>query len=279
MIVVRVENLGQRLCQILLLHCLVIIPLVKGIQRKIIDGLRIPDAQRVHKAVAVAHDRHVVGDGLDGAVALLPEHDPSVCRLIGGHVAAEVHLLGVLGPAKLKRVAVLEPVVRNLHLIAVADLLLEHPVAVADAAAVGGIVQGCEGVQETCRKASEAAVAQSRIRLLVLDLVDVKAELCEGLLHRRKGLQVDQVVAEGAAHQELHGEVVQGLRVRLLKCLLGSHPVVDDLILQSIGGCLKHLLLCGLRHLSAVHGADVVLHAPLEEVLVESQLHFFHSSP
>ena len=78
-------------------------------------------------------------------VALLDEAVAAVL-VVDAHVAAELDLGGVLGAADLEGVAVLQPLVRNLHLEAVLNFLLEHAVAVADSTAVGRVAQGCQRI-------------------------------------------------------------------------------------------------------------------------------------
>ena len=170
MIVIGIENLHDGFCQILLFHCLLIIAPVKGIQLEGSDGLRIPDAQGIDHIVSVTDHRQVIGDCPDGLIPLLDEIVPSIPAL-STDISAEFDLHGILGAADFKGVAVLQPVIRHLHLVSVLNLLLEHSVAVADAAAVGRIAQGRQRIQETCCQPSQAAVSKSRIRLLVLNYI------------------------------------------------------------------------------------------------------------
>ena len=89
----------------------------------------------------------------------------------------------MLRTLQLERIAVLQPVVRHLALETVLDLLLEHTVGIADAAAVSVVAARCERVEEAGGQSSETAVAESRIRLLVLKHVDVEPELLQSLAH------------------------------------------------------------------------------------------------
>ena len=184
-------------------------------------------------------------------------------------MAIEMYMLGILIPAELQGISVGEPVVRHLLLIAVYDLLLEHTVMITDAAAVGGIVESRQRIQEACCQSAQTAVAQSRVGLLVLNGVDLEAQLLEGLLDGFISHQVDGVVAESAAHQEFHRHIDQGLGILLFKCLLCLHPAVNDLILQGQGGRLEDLLVGGFFHCAAIHGSYIVFHTSLEQVFVE----------
>ena len=184
-------------------------------------------------------------------------------------MAIEMYMLGILIPAELQGISVGEPVVRHLLLIAVYDLLLEHTVMITDAAAVGGIVESRQRIQEACCQSAQTAVTQSRVGLLVLNGVDLEAQLLEGFLDGFIGHQVDGVIAECAAHQEFHGQIDQGLGILLFKCLLCLHPAVNDLILQGQGGRLEDLLVGGFFHCAAIHGSYIVFHTSLEQVFVE----------
>ena len=183
MVIVGVKHLHDISCQILLLHRLLVVALVKGIELEALDRLRIPDAQCVHNAVAVAHDGEVKRNRLHGLIALLEEVISAIFIRAHIYITAKLDDLCVLGAAQLKRIAVLQPVVGNLHLIAVADLLLEHTVTVTDAAAVCRVAQSCKGIKEACRKTSQAAVTQCCVRLHVLDHIQIQSQLFKRFLH------------------------------------------------------------------------------------------------
>ena len=106
MIVVGIENLYNRLCQVFLLYSLLVVALVKGIQAEGIDRFRIPDSQRIHHIVAVANDRHIIRHGTDGLVSLLNEMLSAVIP-DRSDVTAELHLRSILRTADLKRITVL----------------------------------------------------------------------------------------------------------------------------------------------------------------------------
>ena len=263
-VILGIKNITDRPGQSFLLHGLLVVALVEGLQREVDDGLGVPDPQSIYEAVAIADDGHVIGHSLDGPVIGLLEHGAAARAGIGYHAAIEMDVLGILGPAQLQGIAVLKPVVRNFLLEAVHDLLLEHTVVIADAGTVGGIVQGRQRIEEAGCQSSQTAVAQSRIGLLVFDGIDLEAQFLEGFLDGAVGHQVDGVVAEGAAHEEFHGHIYDCLGILIFECPLGLHPAVDDLILQCQSGSLKDHLLCGFLHGAAVHGPYVVFYASLE---------------
>ena len=131
-VVVGIEHVHQVPGQILLLNRLAVVTLVKSVQTEACHGLRIPDTQGIHNAVAVSHDGKIVGNGSHCLITLLHEMISAVLVAVYGHVAAEFHHLGILGPAQFKRIAVRQPVVRHLDLETVLNLLFEHTVTVAD---------------------------------------------------------------------------------------------------------------------------------------------------
>ena len=184
--------------------------------------------------------------------------------------------LGVLGSAQFERIAVLKPVVRNFLLIAVHDLLLEHAVMITDAAAVSGVIEGCQRIKEAGSQTAETAVAQSCVGFLILNGVQLKAELFESIFDRLIGHQVDRIVAESAAHQEFHGQVDQPLGILVVKRLLSAHPAVNDLVLEGQGRSLEHLLFRCFLHCAAVHRTYIVLYASLEKVFVKFDSRSFY---
>ena len=93
------------------------------------------------------------------------------------YIATEFNRFRILRSTQFKRIAIHQPVIGNLYLITVADLLLEHTITITDTAAVCGISKSCQGIQETCCQTSQSTVTQCCIRLLVLDQVQIQSQL------------------------------------------------------------------------------------------------------
>ena len=106
MVVIRVEHLGDGSREVLLFHGSLIVAAVKRIQAEARNGLRIPDAKRVHNVIAVAHNREIVGNRTDRLVVLLVEAGLAVLHA-GRDIAAELDLAGILVTLNLKGIAVL----------------------------------------------------------------------------------------------------------------------------------------------------------------------------
>ena len=116
-VVVRVEHLREVFGEHLRLDRLHVGALVEVGEVELVHRLRAPEAERVD-GVGVADDRQVVGDALHLLGALPdPPGTPAVLHVL--HAAAELDDLRVLGTRELPRIAVLEPVVRLLDLLAV----------------------------------------------------------------------------------------------------------------------------------------------------------------
>ena len=221
MVIVRVKHLYDIAGKVLLLHCLLIITLVERVQTKVHNGLRIPDTKGIYDVVVVSQDRHIVGNRLNRLVSLMDEAVGSCSGIIfHTDISAEMYFLGIFRTAQFEGVSVLQPVIRNLNLESVLDLLLEHTVMITDAASVSTVVQCRQRIQEAGCQTAETAVAQSRIRLLVLDHVQIQSQLLQSLFHLIVGGKVEKIVSQGAAHQELHGHVVYDLGILLFKSIL-----------------------------------------------------------
>ena len=158
----------------------------------------------------------------------------------------------VLRAAKLERITVFQPLIRHLHLVAVFNFLLEHTIMVTDAAAVSRITKRCQGIQKTCCQTPQTAVSKCRIRLLILNRIEVKTQLFQCFLHCFFRTQVDDIVTKRTSHQKLHRKVIYLLCACLVKLLLSCNPVVDNHILDRIGHSLEYLLRCRLVDRSAV---------------------------
>ena len=169
-IVVRIKNLYDILCKILLFHCLVIITAVERIQLEVYDRLRIPDTKCIYHMIIVAYDWIIIRNCHNRLIILLFEMNIACLVVIFyTDISTETHFFGILRSSKLKRITIFEPVIRGLYLIAIFDLLLEHTVTVTDTAAISCVSECCKGIQEAGCQTAKTAITKCRIRFLVLD--------------------------------------------------------------------------------------------------------------
>ena len=116
--------------------------------------------------------------------------------LVGAHlgVPSELHHHGAFWPGNLPRVPKAQPLVGDLHLPAVTDLLVEHPELVADAVAYGRDAERGHGIEKAGRKAPQTTIAQPGFLFLVNQLLQVQAQLLHRLAHLGVDAQVDEIV-------------------------------------------------------------------------------------
>ena len=145
MIVLRIEDLGNGLCHGLVLRGLQV--LAPGEQGHIhrLGGPGVPQPQDIHMLRAVAGDLHVAGHGLDHRGVLIDDVQVAVVPELP-HGAAEADLLGLRGLWHQPGRTQVLPVVRQLYLLALHDLLLEDAQLVADGIAGGRDLQRSHGV-------------------------------------------------------------------------------------------------------------------------------------
>ena len=270
MVIIRVQDLDDIPCKVLLLDSLLIITLIEGIQLEVVDGFCIPYTECIDHMVVIADDRDIKRNCQYGLIVLLDESVAAgLLVVLNADISAELDLTGIFRSLQLEGISVLQPVIRSLDLVAVLDLLLEHTIAVSDSAAVCRVAQRRQGIQETCSKSSQAAVSKCRVSLLILHLINVQSQIFEGCLDLFVSGQIDQGVAQCASHQELHGHVVQKLRVILLHLLGRCHPVINNDVLDSVGDCLEDLLLVRIFERLAEERTQVVLNGFLESCPVK----------
>ena len=236
---------------------------VEGVEVEVLGvGLGRPQAQLVHDLAAKADDGHVIGDGADDLAALLGE--PEVAVLLVAHdLAAKAHQHRAAVLAGLPGESVGEPVVGTLDLTAALDVLAEEAVAVAHAVAVAGDALVGHGVEEARGQAAQAAVAQARVDLLAANLLEVGAHGLDALGHEVADAEVDQIVVEQRADEELEGEVVDLLLVLGVGARLDGARLARD----ELGQDVELLLAAALLELGAVlrHAGLAIL---LDEVLL-----------
>ncbi len=85
---------------------------------------------------------------------------------------------------------------------------MENTVVVTDAIAVAGKIQAGQGIHIAGGQAPQTPVSQTRIPLLLFQLVQIKAHLFYRLTDFVHQLQADQIVHEKATRQEFQGEKI-----------------------------------------------------------------------
>ena len=189
---------------------------------------RIPEPQWGDGVGAVARDQDVVRN----SVRLAPARPrrPVLAALLGlnpFNASAKPNRDRAVVPHDLPRESFLEPGVGVLDLPAVFEVLAEHPVVVAQAVTVGGVVEGRQRIEETRREPAETAVAETGVRLLFDDGVEVEAEHLHRLAGGVEEAGGDEVVAHQPAEEVLHRQVVDHLRSRLVVGAPGEDLTVD----------------------------------------------------
>ena len=242
-VVRRVEHLGDDLGHGALLHALDVLALGELVHVEGVGAVRLPEAEGVHLAAAVARDEHVARDGQDGGVVL--ELGVAVAEVVPVflHAAAEAYLDRVLIARDEPALGRALPVVRRLGLAAVLYLLLEDAELVADGIARRRDALGGHGVHIAGGETAEAAVAEARVGLRLKNVARVAAHVLQRARQRLGHAEVVGVLHEAPAHQELHGEVVD-LLFRRLDLLKGQQPA--HYLAYDHGRGLEHLFVGGL---------------------------------
>jgi hypothetical protein len=176
--------------------------------------------------------------------------------LDGANAPAELDFLGVFLAAYAPGVAVVQPVIRLFHLIAVFDMLLKNTEMVAYTATVSRIPQSGKRIQETRRKPPKAAVTQPRVLLGLLSQVHIDAQLVQGFLHRMGKGKVKDCIAHKPPHQEFHRQVIHGFYVHFFKLLVGGYPVFRNNFFNREGQRVIYLLGGRVGDGFAVRGAQ-----------------------
>ena len=158
------------------------------------------------------------------------EREAAVLLFLHVGVAIELDVDRLVRLAVLPLETVAEPVVGNLDLVALDDLLLEEAVPVAYAAAVAGKPHGRHRVDEARREAAESAVSKTRIRLFRENLIQVDAKFFQSVGEEFHLTQVDEVRAQEPSEQKLDGKIVDLLVAALHVRLVRLDPVLADVL-------------------------------------------------
>ncbi len=233
--VCRIEHLGDVLGFHLGFNRAYVIALIEEVQVKVTAGFGVPESQGVDGVVPVTGNRHIVGQGHDFVII-----DPGVAHHavpvgIFGDPPAVADRVQVLLAGELPGVVVAQPVVRHLMLSAVNNLLVKHAVFIADAVAVSRELHGGHGVKKTGCQPSQTAVAKAGVPFRFLQVFNGESQLFQSRIPFLHQAQIDQGVAQGAAHQEFHGDVVDPLCIIFVIGLLRVQPAVCQQIPHRVG--------------------------------------------
>mmetsp|Transcript_10912 Transcript_10912/g.45457 ORF Transcript_10912/g.45457 Transcript_10912/m.45457 type:complete len:318 (+) Transcript_10912:1665-2618(+) len=238
-VIARVEHRGYALAPLLRLHGAVVVARVERREVEFVARLGRPEPHVVRVVRAVARNGGIIRHRDDNLAALPPEPGlPRLFVLVRLHLAVQPHEVLDVQTLNLPRVSVREPVVRELHLLAVHEPLLEHAVLVPYAVPPGGIVQRRERVEETRREPAQAAVAQRGLLLLRHDILQIVPQLPQSLGVRTPQPQIAHRVPHRPPHQKLQGKVIHALAVPRSIKLLRVRPPLDEPVPDGMRGGL-----------------------------------------
>ena len=255
MIVSGVEHLGDDLGHGALLHALDIVALGEEVHVQRIGALGVPQPQGVDLLAVVAGDQHVPGDGDDGVIAGVLGVVVAVVVPVGRDLPAEADLHRVLVAGDQPAFRGDLPVVGYLGLLPVLEALPENAQLVADGIARGFQAQGGHAVHIAGGQAAQTAVAQARVGLLFKNVGGIAAQVLQRAGDGLGNAQIEGVFHEAAAHQELHGHIVDFLFgvAGILHRQEAAHDLADD-----HGGGAKDLLVGSIGGSGGKIGAELV---------------------
>ena len=230
-------------------------------ERSHVEALRqlgAPQDEAVGGIAVIAGDIHVIRHGHNGAVADLRDLEAVVVHPLAD-LAAELDLDGVVLAGLQPHVAHLEPVVREFHLPAVDDLLLEDTELIADGEAGHRVIHAGRGIHIAGGQTAKAAVSKAGVGIDGIDLIDVEACIGQCLAELCLQPKVKEVIAQAGADQELHRHIINFL------ALLFGAAVAEDAVLlrQQLADADAQraidLLLGGVGKLAAENAAQRVV--------------------
>lgn len=180
-IVVRIQDRRDGLGSLLVRHSAFVLARVELGKVELAAGrFAGPKTQIVHSGRPVARNGYVKRHRRDH-LTVLPGDDLLafiVCVLV--HPAVELDIDRDIVSWEFPWVEV-QPVVRDLDLIAVFNLLFEDTISISKTVAPSGIIQRSHAVEEACCKSAKTAIAQRRVVFLIDDILDAEAQILQAL--------------------------------------------------------------------------------------------------
>ena len=164
------------------------------------------------------------------------------------NVAVEMNLDSLLRYLLEPNLAAGQPEVGQLRLPAVHQLLAEDAVFIAQGVTDRRIALRGQTVEEARGQTAQAAVAKTRVRLLLIEIVQLDAHLRESLAEIGFQPEVEQVIFERTAHQKLHAEIIDLLGVGFFRIHLRLRAALaeqigddqrDSLVVVFVGRILR----------------------------------------
>ena len=190
-IVIRIKHFTDRTGEILLLNCLLVVSLIKRVEIKRIYRLRIPYPKCIDDAVAISDNGNIVRNGLYTLIILLHIRIPAVLIFSDCHITSKFYFHRIFRAFHLKWIAMLQPVVGSLYLKPIFNFLHKHAVFITDTTSVRRITERRQRLQKTGCQSSQTTVSERRIRLLVLNDIQVHAKLFQHLPDNFILLEID----------------------------------------------------------------------------------------
>ena len=178
-----------------------------------------------------------------------------------------MHLLRLLRTGQQPCAAYILPVVRQLHLLAFHDLLLEKTQLIADGIPRGGDLQRGHAVQIAGGQTAKAAVAEAGVRLVLEEVGRLEAQLLHGLGQRVHKAEIIGVFYEAASHEELQGQVVHLPELLLVRFLPRGDVPLGHNVPQNHGAGTEHIAVPRLLGRAAAVDAQLLQNCIFQCVL------------
>ena len=263
-VVVRIKNAADVLRVVLPFDSALVLHVVEELKVKAVRTRRLPETECIDGIVAEPDDRHIIRSGSDFFRVLQIEPVLSVRCLSVFDFTAEFDGYCKVASLYFPRITVAEPVVRIFNLLAVFDVLLEHTVFIADSVSVARILQRCKAVEETGSKTSKTTVAQTCIRLFILDDIEIDAHTLQDFDNQIFYLCINEVVAQCTSHEEFRTQVVQLFCRFFLINTASFHPLRHDDFKRTRTYSVKQVMLRRLAYVFAVLPAETCRKVRLE---------------
>ena len=184
---------------------------------------RAPQPKRIDRVAAISDHRTVVRHADQRRRGMRNQAHVSVTQF---ETAAEFHLDGFALARDLPRIGSPEPVVRPLLLPSVAKILPEHAVLVAQSVTHRRKLQCRHGIEVAGRQTAQPAVAQAGVWFLVDHFDPLAGVLGERALNQGIEHEIQDIVGERAADEELDRDIVDPLRIFASIGLVRAQPPI-----------------------------------------------------
>ena len=219
---------------------------------EILICLSIPKTQGIYSAVLIANNRYIIRHCSYLSVIIVNSTGGTIIVNMHISLAAKTNLYSLVRLTELPGKAIAQPVIWNLNLLAINNLLLKKAILIADTAAMSSQAQRSHGINEAGCQTAQAAITQTCIWLFLIKVMNIQIQILQHCFQGILQIQINHIGIQKTSQQELDGEIINLLLIVFLILLVSFNPIFRSILLYDLCQGLIKFMFAEVRKLTAI---------------------------